>query len=253
MPPLPSPPATLRRFASREDAAALEALCGVRFQVSDLPSLLDPRGIHFQRLEWAGDAILDALLVQHRHTRPRCCTRLPLEQLCSDEVLAAQADRLGLSQVLDWSPSPGRLADLVEALVGAAWRVAPVAAVQVAGALVHQGLTLGAVGGTTDAGCAGLRDDAHLGSAVLEAAASTALLTAQPDADEGQLSGIRHHQLSAASLIARGRSQGLLEDCSHDSEHLLDHVQAAVGRISATRGLLPAMQFASSVLAGPAA
>lgn len=243
------PPVDLRRTASREDARALEELCGITFALADLPSLLDPRGLRFQRLEWLGDAILDALLAQHRRSRPSCCAGGPLEQLCSDEALARRAVDAGLSAALDWEPSPGRQADLVEALIGAAWLAAPRDALRVAEVLVHRGLTLDAVAEATDGGCAGLRDDAALGSAVLEAAASTSLLVSQPSADEGQLSTVRQRQLSAASLVVRGR--GLLEGCFGPREHLLDHVQAGIGRVSASQGLLAGIELASAVVVDP--
>ena len=246
-----SPPASLRSSASAADAAPLQALCTVTFAVDDLPALLDPRGLRFQRLEWVGDAVLDALLAQHRHGRPPCCAGQALEQLASDVALAARADGLGLSRVLDWTPSPGRLADLVEALVGAAWLVAPESAVQLADVLVHPGLTLAAVEPATGEGAPDLRDCALLGSAVLEAAASISLLQALPNADEGQLSAVRHMQLSAATLVSCGRSHGLLDGRSGPAGYLLDHVQAAVGRISAMQGLLPGLRFASAVLPGP--
>lgn len=248
--PTATPPDVLRATATRHDAARLEQACGVAFRLVDLPALLDPRGLRFQRLEWLGDAVLDALLAQHRHPQPSCCAGLSLEQLCSDTALTARAQAARLSDCLDWLPSPGRLADLVEALVGAAWLVAPDEAARLAARLVHPGLTLSPVGraGDADPGCAGLREDARLGAAVLEAAGATLLVSEQPQDDEGQLSAAQHAQLRGVDVVRRGRELALVGSCSGDPEHLLDHVQARVGRTSARDGLLEGMRLGRTVL-----
>lgn len=249
-PLMPSgPPPLLRATATRADAADLERVCGVAFRLEDLPALLDPRGLRFQRLEWLGDAVLDGLLAQHRRPGPACCAAVPLEQLSSDVALTVRAQQAGLAGCLDWQPSPGRLADLVEALVGAAWQVEPPAAVEVAGRLVHPGLALAPVAATgPDGGCAGLKPDAQLGSAVLEAAGATLLVDEQPQADEGQLSAAQQRQLGGTNLVRRGRRQDLVGSCDGDPEHLLDHVQAAIGRTSAAGGLLAGLDQARTLL-----
>ncbi len=251
--PLSQPPAQQRRAASHEDAARLEAICEVRFSLDDLPSLLDPRGKHFQRLEWLGDSILDALLAQHRRTEPDCCKDRDLEDLCSDRALSKRAEALGLADALDWQPSAGRLADLVEALVAAAWLAGPPVAVQVAEVLVHPRLTLKAVMPSAEdhPGCTGLRSDAQLGAALLEAADTLLLLEKMPDADEGELSTARGRDISGHRLVTRARQMTLLDCCRGPQEHLVDHVQAAVGRVSATEGMLPGLRLATRTLRGP--
>lgn len=248
--PSPHPPGRQRRTATRADAARLESLCGVHFSLEDLPSLLDPRGLRFQRLEWLGDAVLDALLAQHRRTAPGCCDDRSLAELCSDAALSERARAAGLAAALDWEPSPGRLADLVEALVGAAWTVSPPAAVQVAEVLVHAGLTFSPVvpAAPSRSGCTALRPDAQLGSALLEAADSLLLLEELPDADEGELSTRRNRDISGYRLVERGRRLGLLGTCGGDQEHALDHVQAAIGWVGASEGVLPGLRLATRAL-----
>ncbi|HVE74182.1 MAG TPA: ribonuclease III domain-containing protein [Mycobacteriales bacterium] len=247
--PSSSPPVALRTSATRADGAGLERICGVTFSLADLPALLDPRGLHFQRLEWLGDSILDALLAQHLRPCPSCCAGRGLDDLCSDVVLAARAKRAGLPHALDWQPSSGRLADLVEALVGAAWLLGPAAALRVASTVVHPGLTLDPVTAipAPSNSCVGLEPDARLGSAVLEAAAALLLLRAQPDSDEGRLSTSRNRLLTGSRLVASSRRQGLLGSCTGRA-HLLDHVQAAVGLVSATQGLAAGMELATTIL-----
>lgn len=248
--PLVQPPGQQRRSATHEDAARLESLCGVHFSLEDLPSLLDPRGLRFQRLEWMGDAVLDALLAQHRRTGPGCCDDRSLAELCSDAALSERARGAGLAGALDWEPSPGRLADLVEALVGAAWMAGPPAAVHVAEVLVHAGLTLAPVLPPAPArsACEAVRPDAQLGSALLEAADSLLLMEELPEANEGELSTRRNDDISGYRLAERGRRLGLVGECGRDQEHALDHVQAAIGRVGATEGVLPGLRLATRAL-----
>ena len=246
------PPSRMRVEATRAEAAALEGLCGVRFRSEDVPALLDPRGLRFQRLEWLGDSVLDALIAQHQHSRPACCAGLAGGELASDEALARRARSLRLALVLDWTPSPARSADVLEALVGAAALLGLAEAAAVASKLVHPGLTCEAVGPdlVPDGGCAGLRADARLGAAVLEATAAVLLLGEAPDSDEGQLSTTRARQLSAAHLVPRGRRRGLVGTCLSDPMHLLDHMQAAIGRASASGGLAAGMDAGRELLRG---
>jgi hypothetical protein len=155
-----------------------------------------------------------------------------------------------LALCLDWQPAPGRLADLVEALIGAAWLSSPASALQVAGILVHPGLTLDAVvpESVPLRACSGLQRQAQLGSALLEAGDALLLLDEMPDATEGELSIQRGYDLSARHLVRQVDTLGLSEGCRATREHALDHIQAAVGHVGATQGLLSGLGLAARLL-----
>ena len=157
----------LRNVVEPGDGDGLSSPTGVRFRPADLSSLLDPRGLRFQRLEWMAASVLDAMLALHAHAEPLCCSGRHVSSLCTDLALARRARECGLSSVIDWHAEDAKLADLVEACGGAAWLVSLSAAATCASALVHPGPQVGLVGvAAGEVGCAGLAEEAQLGAAV---------------------------------------------------------------------------------------
>ena len=229
------PSARLRTHATGEELAALTQVLGASVPEGSAVALLDPRGRRFQRLEWLGDSVLDAVVALHQAAGPACCRDA---DLTSDAALAPCG--VALLPVLDWQPGPERSADLVEACVGAAWLVSASTAGTVVGRLVHPcPPTRPAWAGDAET-CAGLAAPARVGASVLELHVSLDLWSRYPDADEGQLSRARRPRLSRAVL-------GLPRPCSNDSEHLLDHVQAGVGRVAVRDGLLAGLAHATQL------
>jgi len=234
----------MRTSATRAEVQPLLDLVKVDLREPDWPCLLDPRGTRFQRLEWLGDSVLDALLALHVHGGTACSPREDYAALCSDVALGRRAQAVGLAEVLDWPPSPQRLADVVEALIGAAWLVGPDAAATCASILVHDHLGTGPVATVNNA-----RKDARLGAAVLEAASALTLFR-RPEllaADEGELSRHRAHQIAGYHLVSQAAA--LSWPAGHGpTEDRLNIVQARVGAQTASAGLEPGLALASELL-----
>lgn len=236
----------LRSGVDAADRARVAAVLGVEVHDGDACSVLDPRGTPFQRLEWQGDSALDAVVAMHRWGAPGCCAGQGTSDLVSDAALAVSATAAGLPGLLDWDTGPARLADCVETCVGAAWHVAVPAAAVTAARLVHPGITTADVAARPEAAdladaleCDGLTPPAHVGSAVMEAAAADHLF-ARPDltgADEGVLSTVRAALLDGERVLQVAEDHGWLPGCGGHPHHLLDHVQARVGLVALVQGL----------------
>ncbi|MGJ7440775.1 hypothetical protein [Aquipuribacter sp. MA13-6] len=236
----------LRSGVDAADRSRVAAVLGVEVRDEDARWVLDPRGTPFQRLEWQGDSALDAVVAVHRWGGPACCADLGTADLVSDAALARSAAVAGLPALLDWDTGPGRLADCVEASVGAAWHLGVAAAAVTTARLVHQGVTVADVAarpGVADVPdaleCDALTPPAHVGSAVMEAAAADHLI-ARADlagADEGGLSTVRARLLDGERVLQVAADHGWLPGCGRHPHHLLDHVQARVGLVALVRGL----------------
>lgn len=237
------PPPRLRRQASEGEWAGLGAILGFTPTESLRCVLLDPRGKVFQRLEWWGDSVLDLLGAFHIATTEGCCAGLP--DLTSDDSLAKRIARAGVTQHLDWAPSPERLADWAEVAVAAAfdtgrWELAAI----VAGRLVHSPLAaprpdLGptALEPLADV-CQVTRNTAALGAQVVEAAVSLRLAAAYPAADEGELTQRRRGLVSRHHLVetAAWPSLHVPLSCRGDLNHEADHVQWQYGAVCIAQG-----------------
>lgn len=224
----------------------MAAVLGVEVADADARLVLDPRGLHFQRLEWQGDSALDAVVALHRWGSPPCCAAQDTSELVSDAALAVSAERTGLAAVMDWRPEPPRLADAVETCVGAGWHVGVDAAVTVVQRLVHAAVRPADVSGRDGAAdlgdalrCDALAAPAHVGAAVMEASAADHLY-ARDDlaaADEGRLSALRAVLLDGERVLQAAEDSGWLPGCGLHPHHLLDHVQARIGLVSVVHGL----------------
>jgi dsRNA-specific ribonuclease len=268
------------------DVAALDAALGVALSDRELvTALLDPRGALFQRLEYVGDSILDAVVVRELVARDDWSrtSLAPLaagqQALVSDHALGRVAARRRLPPVRTFPASRHRLADRIEAAIGAVWVDAGLArAEQVARRLVVVPALGDPVGdppepdgpGDLDAERAvtvlghGVRRPAWfgaaarpgpaqrrlavVGNAVLEAACSMAQYVDQPLDDEAALSDQRRGEIANSALAARARELGLVADGSLDSRSVADRVQALVGAATFDAGLASGVSVACGVL-----
>jgi hypothetical protein len=236
----------LRAGVDAEDRLRVASTLGVTVADDDARAVLDPRGVVFQRLEWQGDSALDAVVAVHRWGAPACCARLGTADLVSDVALGRSATAAGLAALLDWPVGRSRLADCVEACVGAAWHVSAEAAATTTSRLVHAAVRPADVAprpGLADAAdalrCDALTAPAHVGAAVMEAAAADHLVVRADllEADEGRLSTVRAGVLDGERVLQVAQDHGWLPGCGGHPNHLLDHVQARVGLVAVAGGL----------------
>lgn len=270
------------------DVAQLDHALGVTLGREDLVrALIDPRGHLFQRLEYVGDSILDAVVVLELvRLEPWEETSLALingeqQAMVSDHALGRVAARRGLPAVRTFPASKHRLADRIEASIGAIWvdRGIDAAAAAARDLVVHAALdglprrtelpvaeratryesaarTLGhepvdpawfgaaALAGPTR------RRLAVVGDSVIEAATSTAQYVEEPAATEAMLSEERRGTTSNATLAVRAHELGLerRHDDLDDRRAMADEVQALVGAVALDGGLRASMRVASGVL-----
>ena len=170
------------------------------------------RGREFQRLELIGDSILEVVL--HAHTVivgpscPLCEGRA--DRFTTDAHLGELARAINLGDWLDWHPSEHRMADLVEACVGATWvsgkwpQVVAFVAAELHPLPPDERRRL-LQGGAQVHPEAPARAREILGAAILEAAASTSAYRRYPEADEGELSRVKARMLSGEHVLGRCR------------------------------------------------
>lgn len=229
-----TPPDLLRAGSTPEERALLNAELGVVVPVDDAPALLDPRGARFQRLEWLGDSLLDVLVARVRAGDPDGPGHAAYT---SDDALALSVATTGLPARLDWQPSPGRLADLVEACVAAGHRAAGFfGARTVAVRLVSPALAEPALPRAFTP-----QQAAEAGSHVLEAAAALLLFTLHAGDDEGALSQRRARLLDSERVARHGNGEGTVEE-------QVDRLQAELGRVLVIRGEQAAVHAALPLL-----
>ena len=274
------------RGDSAADVAALDEALGVVLRDRELvAALVDPRGPLFQRLEYVGDSILDAVVVRELVARDdwssTSLARLSAGQqaLVSDHALGRVASRRGLPAVRTFPASPRRLGDRIEAAIGAAWADRGLAAAEQLALRLVVEPALGRAApepavpegpGDLDAETAvtvlghGVRSSswfgaaarpgpvqrrlAVVGDAVLEAACSMAQYVDQPLDSEAELSDQRRGELANGALAARARDLGLVGDGSADSRVVADRIQALVGAATYDGGLASGVNVACGVL-----
>lgn len=216
-----------------------------------LEALRDGRGRDFQRLELMGDSVLE--LVLHAHGVivgpgcPLCAGRA--DRFTTDAHLAGVARSSGLGQWLDWRPSDGRMADLVEACAGAAWAAGQwEQLVAFVGRWVHP---LPAAeqrrllhGGAQVHPEAPARAREILGAAILEAAASTAAYRQHPSADEGELSRVKARMLAGEHVMARARENRWVHRELGRGHLVRDDVERTLADLLLGHGLASAVSMA---------
>ena len=269
------------------DVGHLDRALGLTLQErAYVEALVDPRGPLFQRLEYVGDALLDAVLLPSLVlVEPWTGTDLSVvsdeqQSLVSGHALGRVAGRRGLPDVRAFAASVHRLGDRIEAAIGAAWADAGLeAAEEVATRLVvGPGLSglarwAGAPGaggdvryeaasracghepgivgwyGAAASGGAARRRLAMVGNAVLEAAFSTAQYVDSPWASEAEMSEERRAATSNALLAARAHDLHLVTGGDPtDRRSVADEVQALVGAATMDGGTRAGLEVASGVL-----
>ena len=269
------------------DVELLDRALGLRLSgQAYAEALLDPRGHLFQRLEYVGDSILDVVVVQALvRLEPWTEASLGLvndeqQALVSDHALGKVAARRGLPDVRTFAASRHRLADRIEAAIGAAWadagidaaeavavrlvvepglhgvppragvpEAAPDEAYETASRVCGHDPVEHAWFGAAAAGGPARRRLAVLGNAVLEAALATAQYADEPEATEAQLSEERRTATSNAVIAARAAELGLVSPQDLDDRRgLADEAQALVGAALLDGGITAGLQVACGVL-----
>lgn len=209
------------------------------------------RGREFQRLELMGDSVLEVVL--HAHSIivgpgcPLCGGRA--DRFTTDAHLTEVGQSIGLGEWLDWNPSERRIADLVEACVGAAWvsgswpQVVRFVAEHLhplpdgeRRRLLHGGAQLHPE--------APARAREILGAAILEAAASTAAYRRHPECDEGELSRIKARMLSTEHVIGRCRDSRWVRRSLRTRRFDRDDVERLLSEDLLAHGLASAITIA---------
>lgn len=268
--------------------AQLDRALGMALGREDLVrALIDPRGHLFQRLEYVGDSLLDAVVVSELvRLEPWDEPSLALvngeqQAMVSDHALGRVAARRGLPRVRTFQASKHRLADRIEACIGAIWadrgladaasaaydlvvrtaldglpriegvpRAEPAARYEAASrSLGHEPVDL-AWFGAAAAGGPARRRLAVVGDSVIEAAMSTAQYVDAPEATEAQMSEERRAATSNTTLAVRARDLHLERrgDDRSDRRAMADEVQALVGAAAMDGGLRAGLLVASGVL-----
>jgi dsRNA-specific ribonuclease len=218
---------------------------------SALEAIRSGRGREFQRLEFIGDSILEVVLHAHSVVAgpgcPHCAGRA--DHFTTDAHLGELGRSIGLGEWLDFVPSEKRLADLVEACVGAAWvsgrwpQVMRVVDAQLhplpedeQRRLLHGGAQL-----HRDAPA---RAREILGAAILEAAASTGVYLRHPEGDEGDLSRIRARLLSTEHVMGRCRDSRWVRRSLRTRHFTRDDVEALLASDLLAHGVGSAVAIA---------
>ena len=207
---------------------------------------LAERGFAYQRLEWLGDSILDALITTRLVSIEPTLADPSLDWLHQQRVGRASDTALGLRGREAGLRGPQDLvADTVEALIGAAfcegrWRRAN----EVAGRTALAGLDAGMPELRGGLGEAARRSRlAWIGEAVIEAAAAIHLHEREPDLDEGGLTRARA-RLTAVRTV-ESRSAEVWPGLQRPS---IRFVRAELGDAALHDGVPTAVLLASDVL-----
>jgi dsRNA-specific ribonuclease len=236
--------------------AAIAAVIGGAASPDVVLAIRDARGRTFQRLEFLGDPLLELMegLVD-----VVVAAAVPHHHATTDRALSRQAQALGAADWLEWTPSDQRLADLVEAVAGAAyvtggWRAVGAIHQRLRGPLPHDVLELltapadppGRLVSTTTID----RAHAALGASVLETSATLAVYWLDPLADEGDLSALRRERHVTARIAAWARSHpaDLGVDPRADDAPLSDAVEHLLGMLATTQGPSTAVAVADRIL-----
>lgn len=219
------------------------------------PDLLDAmiagRGRVFQRLEFLGDAVLE--LVIHAHAAlagpscPYCGGRA--DHFTTDANLTVIARKFKLGSWLDWPASDHRLADLVEASVGAVWCAGRwPQTVRLVGGHIHplseadQHHILH--GGAQINPEAPARAREILGAAILEAAATINAFESRPAGDEGELSWRKARLLSSEYVMSLCRDSKWVHRQLRSRHFVRDDVERELADELLSRGVATAVGIA---------
>jgi hypothetical protein len=243
---------TGRRDLGRESIqrAAIEARLGP-LTPEAMDAIRTCRGREFQRLELIGDSILEVVLHAHSVISgpgcPYCGGRA--DAFTTDAHLGELARQIDLGDWLDWSPSEHRLADLVEACVGATWvsgrwpQVVALVAAELHPLPADEQRRL-LHGGAQVHPEAPSRAREILGAAILEAAASTSAYRRYPEADEGGLSQVKARMLSGEHVLGRCRDSRWVRRSLRTRRFDRDDVEGHLANDLLAHGLASAITIA---------
>lgn len=216
-----------------------------------LEAIRASRGLEFQRLELLGDSILEVVLHAHSvivgPSCPVCGGRA--DRYTTDANLGALAQSIELGEWLDWSPSEHRLADLVEACVGAAWvsgrwpQVVEFTAAELHPMPVDEQRRL-LHGGAQVNPESPARAREILGAAILEAAASSAAYLRHPEANEGDLSKFKARMLASEHVLGRCRESKWVRRSLRTRHFVRDDVERLLADDLLAHGLASAITIA---------
>lgn len=209
------------------------------------------RGRVFQRLEFIGDSILEVVL--HAHSVivgpgcPHCGGRA--DHFTTDAHLGELGRSIHLADWLDFTPSEHRMADIVEACVGATWvsgrwpQVVAFVADELHPLDAEEQRHLLHGGSTLHRDAPG-RAREILGAAILEAAASTGAYLRDPEGDEGDLSRVKARMLSTEHVMGRCRDSRWVHRTLRTRRFDRDDVEARLADDLLARGLASAVAIA---------
>ncbi|MCU0301395.1 MAG: hypothetical protein MUF35_07305 [Candidatus Nanopelagicales bacterium] len=209
------------------------------------------RGREFQRLELMGDSVLEVVLHAHAVIAgpgcPTCAGRA--DRFTTDAHLSELGRRIELGDWLERTPPQHRVADLVEACVGAVWVSRRWAGV--VGLVARELHPLDAVeqrqllhGGAHLHPDSPARAREILGASVLEAAASTSAYLRYPEADEGVLSRVKARMLAGEHVLGRSRDSKWVHRTLRRRRFVRDDVERALAEDLLARGLASAITIA---------
>jgi dsRNA-specific ribonuclease len=209
------------------------------------------RGREFQRLELIGDSILEVVLHAHSVITGPGCTHCGgrADTFTTDAHLGELAREIHLGDWLEWVPSPHRLADMVEACVGATWvsgrwpQVVGFVAAELHPLTDDEQRRL-LHGGAQVHPEAPARAREILGAAILEAAASTSAYRLRPEADEGELSRIKARMLSSEHVLGRCRESRWVRRSLRTRRFDRDDVERQLASTMLAHGLASAISIA---------
>ena len=209
------------------------------------------RGQEFQRLELIGDSILEVVLHAHSViTGPSCayCSGRA-DRFTTDAHLSQLAREIDLGGWLDWSPSEHRMADIVEACVGATWvsgrwpQVVAFIAAELHPLPADEQRRL-LHGGAQVHPEAPARAREILGAAILEAAAATAAYRSHPEANEGGLSQVKARMLAGEHVLGRCRDSRWVHRHLRTRRFTRDDVERQLANDLLAHGLASAITIA---------
>jgi dsRNA-specific ribonuclease len=248
----PQPPPPESGPLTDSERAAISALIGPEADDDLVRAIRDARGRTFQRLEFLGDPLLETVEALVGVLSGSGTSR---HDATTDAALSKQARQLGAFTWLEWTPSSQRLADLVEAVAGAAFLSGGWKQVGVVFARIHGPLDQGVVSlleapASTHADGPTLDVDrtlAALGASMLETAATERVYVAAPEADEGELSALRRELHLTVHVATWASAQGLTHPTNED-RLLSDIVETWLGRLAVDLGPASAVREADRVL-----
>jgi hypothetical protein len=221
-----------------------------QFRDDDREALREARGKHFQRLEFLGDAIIDVLAIRHEAmwrlsgAVPTCCEHFWFSP--TDKALGVIAHERDLVSIAIHPVGSERSADLVEALVGAAYCVGGwTAASTFVSEHVHSIDREPTAPLVEFAG----RAVYELGAFIFDAYCADSLFNALPDADEHELSDARAALMTNERRAKVARELELPQPFYDTAPAWADQLDFALGSLCIKDGIAAAIDASRAAAA----